>query len=100
MTAKNTICIWYDGDAAEAANFYARTFPHSAVGTIFHAPGDYPAGKLGDVLTVEFTVAGIACLGLNPARAFCRLNRSMFNAGYVALKLKKSGHLCLPPELV
>ena len=70
MTAKNTICIWYDGDALEAAHFYARTFPDSAVGTIFHAPGDYPAGKQGDVLTVEFTVAGVACLGLNGGPQF------------------------------
>ena len=65
MTSKNTICLWYDGGAVDAANFYARTFPDSAVGTIFRAPGDYPDGKQGDVLTVEFTVAGIPCLGLN-----------------------------------
>jgi 2-polyprenyl-6-hydroxyphenyl methylase/3-demethylubiquinone-9 3-methyltransferase len=65
MTAKNTICLWYDGDAVEAANFYARTFPDSAVGAILRAPGDYPDGKQGDVLVVEFTVAGIPCIGLN-----------------------------------
>lgn len=65
MPAKNTICVWYEKDALEAANFYARTFPDSAVGAIFHAPSDYPAGKQGDVLTVEFTVAGIPCIGLN-----------------------------------
>ena len=70
MTAKNTICIWYNGDALEAAHFYAQTFPDSAVGTIFHAPGAYPAGKQGDVLTVEFTVAGVACLGLNGGPVF------------------------------
>lgn len=65
MSSKNTICLWYDGTALEAATFYARTFPHSAVGTVYRAPGDYPAGKQGDVLTVEFTVMGIPCLGLN-----------------------------------
>ncbi|MFB9244706.1 VOC family protein [Massilia antarctica] len=65
MPSKNTICLWYDGDAVDAANFYAETFPDSAVHAIHRAPGDYPAGKEGNVLTVEFTVAGIACLGLN-----------------------------------
>jgi len=63
--AKNTICLWFDGDAEEAARFYAKTFPDSSVGEIEHAPGDYPAGKKGDVLTVWFTVMGIPCLGLN-----------------------------------
>ncbi|RZL68745.1 MAG: VOC family protein [Variovorax sp.] len=62
---KNLICLWYERDAAEAANFYAATFPDSSVGAIHHAPGDYPDGKEGDVLTVEFTVAGIPCIGLN-----------------------------------
>lgn len=70
MTSKNTICLWFDGDAVDAANFYAQTFPDSAVGTIFRAPGDYPDGKEGDVLTVEFTVAGIPCLGLNGGPRF------------------------------
>ena len=63
--AKNTICIWFDTQAEEAARFYAATFPDSAVTAIHHAPGDYPSGKAGNVLTVEFTVAGIPCLGLN-----------------------------------
>ena len=63
--SKNTICLWYDKDAEEAASFYATTFPYSEVTAVHHAPGDYPAGKQGDVLTVEFTVCGIACLGLN-----------------------------------
>jgi 2-polyprenyl-6-hydroxyphenyl methylase/3-demethylubiquinone-9 3-methyltransferase len=70
MTPKNTICLWYDGTAVDAAKFYAATFPDSAVGTIFRAPGDYPAGKEGEVLTVEFTVLGIPCLGLNGGPAF------------------------------
>jgi predicted 3-demethylubiquinone-9 3-methyltransferase (glyoxalase superfamily) len=65
MVSKNTICLWYDGDAADAANFYAEIFPNSAVHAIHHAPGNYPDGKQGDVLTVEFTVAGIPCIGLN-----------------------------------
>ncbi len=65
MTSKNTICLWYDGDAVDAANFYAKTFPDSAITAIHRAPGDFPDGRQGDVLTVEFTVAGIPCLGLN-----------------------------------
>ena len=70
MISKNTICLWFDGTAVDAANFYAETFPDSAVGAIHRAPGEYPAGQQGDVLTVEFTVAGIACLGLNGGPAF------------------------------
>ncbi|RYX98285.1 MAG: VOC family protein [Comamonadaceae bacterium] len=65
MTAKNTICLWYEGEALQAAHFYASTFPDSHVGAIHRAPGDYPDGKEGNVLTVEFTVAGIPCIGLN-----------------------------------
>jgi 2-polyprenyl-6-hydroxyphenyl methylase/3-demethylubiquinone-9 3-methyltransferase len=65
MTPKNTICLWYDGTAMDAARFYAATFPDSAVGAVMRAPGDYPDGKQGDVLTVAFTVAGIPCIGLN-----------------------------------
>lgn len=65
MTAKNTVCLWYQGDALEAAQFYAQTFPDSSVGAVHRAPGDYPDGKQGDVLVVEFNVAGIACIGLN-----------------------------------
>jgi predicted 3-demethylubiquinone-9 3-methyltransferase (glyoxalase superfamily) len=67
---KNTICVWYDKDAEAAARFYAKTFPDSSVGKIYRAPGDYPSGKAGDVLTVEFTVAGIPCIGLNGGPAF------------------------------
>ena len=68
--AKNTICLWYDKDAEAAARFYAATFPESSVGAIQRAPGDYPSGKAGDVLTVQFIVAGIPCLGLNGGPAF------------------------------
>ena len=70
MVAKNTICLWYDGTALDAARFYAETFPDSAVGKVYRAPADYPSGKQGDVLTVEFTVIGIPCLGLNGGPAF------------------------------
>jgi predicted 3-demethylubiquinone-9 3-methyltransferase (glyoxalase superfamily) len=63
--AKNTICLWYDRDAEEAAQFYASVFPDSTITAVHRAPSDYPAGKQGDVLTVEFTVLGIPCLGLN-----------------------------------
>ncbi|MDR7332827.1 VOC family protein [Roseateles asaccharophilus] len=70
MTAKNTVCIWYDRDALDAARFYAQTFPDSAVGAVYRAPGDYPDGKQGDVLTVEFTVYGIPCIGLNGGKVF------------------------------
>jgi len=66
MVGKNTVCLWFkNNDALDAARFYAATFPDSAVNTVFYAPSDYPAGKQGDVLTVEFTVIGIPCLGLN-----------------------------------
>ena len=68
--AKNTICLWYDKDAEAAARFYAETFPSSAVGAVHRAPSDYPSGKEGDVLTVEFTVAGVPCIGLNGGPAF------------------------------
>jgi 2-polyprenyl-6-hydroxyphenyl methylase/3-demethylubiquinone-9 3-methyltransferase len=70
MTPKNRICIWYDRDAVAAAEFYAATFPDSSVGRVERALSDYPNGKEGDVLTVEFTVAGIPCLGLNGGPAF------------------------------
>jgi len=70
MTPKNTVCLWFDGTAEEAARFYARTFPDSSVGEVFRAPADFPSGKAGDVLTVLFTVMGIPCLGLNGGPAF------------------------------
>jgi 2-polyprenyl-6-hydroxyphenyl methylase/3-demethylubiquinone-9 3-methyltransferase len=68
--AKNVICLWYDGTAEEAAKFYAKTFPNSSVTAVHNAPGDYPDGKQGDVLTVEFTVVGVPCLGLNGGPMF------------------------------
>jgi predicted 3-demethylubiquinone-9 3-methyltransferase (glyoxalase superfamily) len=67
---KATLCLWYDHDAEDAAKFYARTFPGSAVGAVRRAPGDYPNGKEGDVLVVEFTVLGIACIGINGGPVF------------------------------
>jgi predicted 3-demethylubiquinone-9 3-methyltransferase (glyoxalase superfamily) len=70
MTSKGTICLWFDGTAADAARFYADTFPDSAVGRIIRAPGDYPDGHEGDVLIVEFTVCGIPCVGLNGGPVF------------------------------
>src|SRR5436189_781807 len=68
--AKNTICLWYDGGAEDAARFYAKTFPNSSVGAVYRAPRDFPSGKKGDVLTVWFTVMGIPCLGLNGGPEF------------------------------
>jgi predicted 3-demethylubiquinone-9 3-methyltransferase (glyoxalase superfamily) len=65
MSNKAAVCLWFDGTAEEAARFYAETFPDSAVTSVNRAPGDYPAGKQGDALTVEFIVCGIPCLGLN-----------------------------------
>lgn len=70
MKPKNTICLWFDRDAEEAARFYAATFPDSSVEAVATAPSDFPDGKAGDVLTVEFTVMGIPCLGLNGGSAF------------------------------
>ena len=70
MQPKNTICLWFDKDAVDAAHFYAATFPNSAVSAIHKAPADFPGGKKGDVLTVDFTVAGIPCLGLNGGPQF------------------------------
>ena len=64
-TSKNTVCLWYDDDAVGAAKFYADTFPNSSVGKVYRAPADYPGGTQGKVLTIDFTVAGIPCVGLN-----------------------------------
>ncbi|TQM10483.1 2-polyprenyl-6-hydroxyphenyl methylase/3-demethylubiquinone-9 3-methyltransferase [Pseudoxanthomonas sp. 3HH-4] len=70
MIPKNTLCLWYDTDALQAATFYASIFPDSEVKAVHHAPADFPSGKEGDVLTVEFTVLGIPCVGLNGGKAF------------------------------
>ncbi|MCV9917879.1 VOC family protein [Pseudomonas sp. BT-42-2] len=70
MTSKNTICLWYEGAAQEAAEFYAKTFPDSKVLAVHKAPADYPSGKAGDVITVEFSVMGIPCIGLNGGPVF------------------------------
>ena len=70
MIPKNTICVWYDGTAQDAAEFYASTFPDSRVDAVHRSPGDYPDGKEGDVLMVDFTVCGIPCVGLNGGPAF------------------------------
>ena len=78
--AKNTICLWYDGDAEDAALFYASTFPDSSVGAVHRAPGDFPSGKKGDVLTVEFKVLGVPCIGLNGGSAFKHSEAFSFQA--------------------
>ncbi len=70
MIPKNTLCLWYDGTALEAAQFYAQTLPDSQVGAVRRAPSDFPSGKAGDVLVVEFTVCGVPCIGLNGGPAF------------------------------
>ncbi|MBI2800451.1 MAG: VOC family protein [Gammaproteobacteria bacterium] len=70
MVNKNTICLWYDNDAEAAARFYAETFPDSAIGAVHRAPSDFPGGKKGNVLTVEFTVCGVPCIGLNGGPIF------------------------------
>ncbi|MCV2863852.1 VOC family protein [Albidovulum sediminicola] len=67
---RNKICLWFEKDAEAAARFYAETFPDSFVGGVYRAPSDFPSGKAGDVLTVEFTVIGIPCMGLNGGPAF------------------------------
>ena len=81
--AKNTICLWYDGSAEEAARFYASVFPDSSVKAVHRAPADYPAGKQGDVLTVEFTVLGIPCLGLNGGPGLTHTNAFSFQISTV-----------------
>jgi predicted 3-demethylubiquinone-9 3-methyltransferase (glyoxalase superfamily) len=78
MTPKNTICLMFDKGAQDAAAFYAATFPESKVSAIHHAPSDYPDGKEGDVLTVEFTVCGIPCVGVNGGPAFERTQAFSF----------------------
>lgn len=70
MYPRNMVCLWFNKDALDAATFYAETFPDSSVGRVTRAPGDYPAGEEGDVLTVEFTALGIPCVGLNGGPMF------------------------------
>jgi 2-polyprenyl-6-hydroxyphenyl methylase/3-demethylubiquinone-9 3-methyltransferase len=70
MANQAAVCIWYDHGAEQAARFYAETFPNSSVGAIHKAPGEFPDGHEGQVLTVDFTVCGIPCLGLNGGSAF------------------------------
>ncbi len=81
--AKNTVCLWFNGGAEDAARFYAATFPDSFVGTVYRAPADYPSGKSGDVLTVEFTVMSIPCLGLNGGPAFPQTEAFSFQVATV-----------------
>ena len=78
-TTKNTICLWYDQDAQDAAHFYARRFPDSTVGAVQRAPSDFPGGKAGKVLTVQFTVCGIPCVGINGGRAFTQSEAFSFS---------------------
>jgi len=78
MKPKNTICLWFDKDAVAAARFYAATFPDSKVIAVHHAPSDFPGGKKGDELTVEFTVLGTPCLGLNGGPAFTQTEAFSF----------------------
>jgi len=78
---KATLCLWYDRDAEAAAKFYAQTFPNSRVRGVQHAPGDYPDGKQGDVLVVEFTVLGIDCIGLNGGPKFPHTEAFSFQVG-------------------
>jgi 2-polyprenyl-6-hydroxyphenyl methylase/3-demethylubiquinone-9 3-methyltransferase len=81
--AKNTICLWYDRDAEAAARFYASIFPDSAVHAVHRAPGDFPSGKQGDVITVDFTVLGIPCIGLNGGPAFPQTEAFSFQVATV-----------------
>ena len=93
--AKNTICLWYDRDAEDAARFYASTFPNSSVGAVHRAPGDFPSGKKGDVLTVEFTVMGIPCLGLNGGPAF-KPNEAF---SFQVATADQAGYVLTPPVM-
>ena len=77
----NTICLWFESEAEEAAHFYAQTFPDSAVTAVHRAPSDFPSGKAGDVLTVDFTVVGIPCMGLNGGPTFTHSEAFSFQIG-------------------
>ena len=96
MPSKNTICLWYNRDALEAAQFYARTFPDSKVGAVHRAPGDFPSGKEGDALTVEFTVMGIPCLGLNGGTTFKHNEAFSFQIATDTQEAVSYTHLTLP----
>jgi len=99
MKPKNTICLWFVKDAQEAARFYAVTFPDSKVTAVHEAPGDYPGGKKGDVLTVEFTVLGIPCLGLNGGPVFRHSEAFSFvvrNPEFCRFRQTKRVHRCAP----
>ncbi len=111
MKAKNTICLWYDTAALDAATFYAETFPDSRVDAVFRAPSDYPSGKAGDVLTVQFMVLGIPCIGLNGGPDCTQSERLSFEvptehqaeAGHVGDLRQQTRHQMLgrraqPPE--
>jgi predicted 3-demethylubiquinone-9 3-methyltransferase (glyoxalase superfamily) len=89
---KNTICFWFNKDAQDAARFYAATFPNSEVTAIHKAPGDYPNGKAGDILTVEFTVFGIHCLGLNGGPMF--KHRACRKASSIGRVCRSQSRLC------
>ncbi len=78
----NLVCLWYQGDAEDAARFYAETFPDSSVGKVMRAPSDFPeGGREGQILTVEFTVVGIRCIGLNGGPAFSQSEAFSFQIG-------------------
>jgi predicted 3-demethylubiquinone-9 3-methyltransferase (glyoxalase superfamily) len=89
MKPKNTICLWFDNDAEEAARFYVSTFPDSKVTTVHEAPSDFPGGKQGDVLTVEFTVVGVPCLGLNGGPAVTAGGSEASRAFQAMMTMKK-----------
>ena len=91
---KNTICLWFDKDAEEAARFYAATFPDSRVTAVHRAPADHPSGKAGDVLTVQFTVAGIPCLGLNGGPAYPHTAAFSFQIATAAASMRLPAPAC------
>ena len=100
MKAKNTICLWFNKDAQDAARFYAATFPNSEVTAIHKAPGDFPGGKEGEILTVEFTVFGIPCLGLNGGPEFPHTEAFSFQiAGQLMLGENGDSLMCLQSGL-
>ena len=96
MIPKNTICLWFNKDAEDAATFYAATFPDSTLRTVFYAPSDFPSGKKGDVLTVEFTVCGIPCIGLNGGPIFPQSEAFSFQLhSGTLIKMSGASFLCV-----